>query len=183
MPQLQGTRYIRSESCWRCRPSHFFASWPLPGLLGHHGDRALLSPIRLKGLFAQPQAFWRDFANSSSAMNSIACSRFNWRQGTRRIASSAVDARILVSFFSRTTFTSRSVIFRVFANNHALVDIHAGADEKLASFLQVIKVRGMSTNPGRSAISNARRPDEGFPLAIRYSRGTENSSRWCHACR
>src|ERR1039457_3261931 len=47
--------------------------------------------------------------NSSSAMNSMACSRFNGRKGTRRIASSAVEARMFVSFFSRTAFTSRSV--------------------------------------------------------------------------
>src|SRR5437879_2222117 len=47
--------------------------------------------------------------NSSSAMNSMACSRFSGRKGTSRIASSAVEARILVSFFSRTPFTSRSV--------------------------------------------------------------------------
>src|SRR5437667_31706 len=44
-------------------------------------------------------------------MNSIACSRFNCLKGTRRIASSAVEERMLVSFFSRTTFTSRSVSF------------------------------------------------------------------------
>src|SRR5579864_9607738 len=44
--------------------------------------------------------------NSSSAMNSMACSRFRGRKGTRRMASSAVDARMLVSFFSRTAFTS-----------------------------------------------------------------------------
>src|ERR1700723_2888411 len=60
--------------------------------------------------------FWRrrsDFgvisANSSSAMNSMACSRFICWKGTRRIASSAVEARMLVSFFSRTAFTSRSL--------------------------------------------------------------------------
>src|SRR5579864_2316082 len=47
--------------------------------------------------------------NSSSAMNSIACSRFSGRKGTSRMASSAVDARMLVSFFSRTALTSRSV--------------------------------------------------------------------------
>src|SRR6266404_2557756 len=49
--------------------------------------------------------------NSSSAMNSMACSRLSWRCGTRRTASSEVDARMLVSFFSRTTLTSRSVSF------------------------------------------------------------------------
>src|SRR3954462_7181249 len=47
--------------------------------------------------------------NSSSAINSIACSRFNGRKGTRRMASSAVEARMLVSFFSRTALTSRSL--------------------------------------------------------------------------
>ena len=47
--------------------------------------------------------------SSSSAMNSIACSRFRFLKGTRRIASSAVDERMLVSFFSRTMFTSRSL--------------------------------------------------------------------------
>src|ERR1700674_196358 len=57
----------------------------------------------------------RDFGvtstNSSSAMNSIACSRLRLRYGTRRIASSEVEARMLVSFFSRTMLTSRSVSF------------------------------------------------------------------------
>src|SRR5277367_2913379 len=47
--------------------------------------------------------------SSSSAMNSMACSRFIGLKGTRRIASSALEARMLVSFFSRTTFTSRSL--------------------------------------------------------------------------
>src|SRR5207248_7436962 len=47
--------------------------------------------------------------NSSSAMNSMACSRFSGLNGTRRMASSAVEARMFVSFFSRTAFTSRSV--------------------------------------------------------------------------
>ncbi len=46
---------------------------------------------------------------SSSAMNSIACSRFSAFTGTSRMASSALDARMLVIFFSRTTFTSRSL--------------------------------------------------------------------------
>src|ERR1022692_3689112 len=41
-------------------------------------------------------------------MNSMACSRFSMRGGTSRMASSAVDARMLVSFFSLTMFTSRS---------------------------------------------------------------------------
>src|ERR1700733_6261777 len=47
--------------------------------------------------------------SSSSAINSMACSRFMGLKGTRRMASSALDARMLVSFFSRTTFTSRSL--------------------------------------------------------------------------
>src|ERR1017187_72339 len=38
----------------------------------------------------------------------MACSRFRIRGGTNRMASSAVDARILVSFCSLTMFTSRS---------------------------------------------------------------------------
>src|SRR5712691_4387107 len=46
---------------------------------------------------------------SSSVMNSMACSRFKLRKGTRRIAMSEVEERMLVSFFSRTTLTSRSL--------------------------------------------------------------------------
>src|SRR5581483_9249888 len=46
--------------------------------------------------------------NSSSRINSMACSRFKMRGGTSRIASSAVDARILVSFFSLTMLTFKS---------------------------------------------------------------------------
>src|ERR1019366_1541603 len=46
---------------------------------------------------------------SSSAMNSMACSRFRDLTGTSRMASSALDARMLVIFFSRTTLTSRSL--------------------------------------------------------------------------
>src|ERR1017187_3344167 len=42
--------------------------------------------------------------NSSSRMNSMACSRFRMRGGTSLMASSAVDARMLVSFFSLTMF-------------------------------------------------------------------------------
>src|SRR2546427_711979 len=48
--------------------------------------------------------------NSSSRMNSMACSRFKMRGETRRIASSAVEERMFVSFFSLTIFTSGSVI-------------------------------------------------------------------------
>ena len=46
--------------------------------------------------------------SSSSLMNSIACSRLSWRGGISRIASSAVEARMLVCFFSFVTFTSMS---------------------------------------------------------------------------
>ena len=41
-------------------------------------------------------------------MNSSACSRFSWRWGVRRMASSAVEARMLVSFFCFVTLTSMS---------------------------------------------------------------------------
>ena len=47
--------------------------------------------------------------SSSSLMNSIACSRPSLRGGTRRIASSAVEARMLVCFFSFVTLTSMSL--------------------------------------------------------------------------
>src|SRR5260370_20482011 len=46
--------------------------------------------------------------SSSSAMNSIACSRLNTPCGISRMASSADDERMLVSFFSFVTFTSMS---------------------------------------------------------------------------
>src|SRR5713101_3280754 len=45
---------------------------------------------------------------SSSAMNSIADSRVSTRCGTSRMASSAVEARMLVCFFSLVTLTSIS---------------------------------------------------------------------------
>ncbi len=47
--------------------------------------------------------------NSSSLMNSIACSRLNLRGGIRRMASSAVDARMFVCFFSLQMLTSMSL--------------------------------------------------------------------------
>src|SRR5579862_464885 len=62
-----------------------------------------------KTFLRRRSAFGVISTNSSSAMNSMACSRLSGRKGTRRMASSAVEARILVSFFSRTALTSRSV--------------------------------------------------------------------------
>ena len=47
--------------------------------------------------------------SSSSLMNSIACSRPSLRGGINRTASSAVDARILVCFFSLVMLTSMSL--------------------------------------------------------------------------
>src|SRR6266404_1557291 len=46
--------------------------------------------------------------NSSSAMNSMACSRLSSLCGMRRMASSALDERMLVCFFSLVTLTSIS---------------------------------------------------------------------------
>src|SRR5271169_2342080 len=46
--------------------------------------------------------------NSSSAINSIACSRLSSRWGISRIASSALEERMFVCFFSFVTFTSIS---------------------------------------------------------------------------
>src|ERR1051325_3254014 len=43
--------------------------------------------------------------NSSSPMNSIACSSERSLGGTKRMASSALEARMLVSFFSLINFT------------------------------------------------------------------------------
>src|SRR5215213_2821868 len=48
--------------------------------------------------------------SSSSAINSSACSNDNSFGGTSRIASSAVEARMFVSFFSFIAFTSRSTV-------------------------------------------------------------------------
>src|SRR6185295_1199869 len=48
--------------------------------------------------------------SSSSLMNSIACSRPSLRGGIRRIASSALEARMLVCFFSLVTLTSMSAV-------------------------------------------------------------------------
>ena len=47
--------------------------------------------------------------SSSSLMNSMACSSPSFRGGIRRIASSALDARMLVCFFSFVTLTSMSL--------------------------------------------------------------------------
>src|SRR6185369_6761385 len=47
--------------------------------------------------------------SSSSLMNSRACSRFMIRGGTRCTVSSEPEARMLVSFFSRTMLTSKSL--------------------------------------------------------------------------
>src|SRR6185437_3292054 len=48
--------------------------------------------------------------SSSSLMNSTACSRLKRRGGISRMASSAVDARMLVCFFSLVMFTSMSLV-------------------------------------------------------------------------
>ena len=57
------------------------------------------------------------------------------------MASSAVEARMLVSFFSRTTFTSRSVSFAFSPMIMPFVDIDTGPDEEFAALLQVVRAR------------------------------------------
>src|SRR5450432_1644070 len=85
---------------------------------GRHSSRLCVSA----GKTARRRYLWLDLrtflrsrietgvtsTSSSSRMNSMACSRFRMRGGTRRMPSSEVEARILVSFFSLTMFTSRS---------------------------------------------------------------------------
>ena len=53
------------------------------------------------------------------------------------MASSALDARMFVCFFSFVTLTSMSVGARVLADDHAFVDRRARVDEDLAALLQV----------------------------------------------
>ena len=54
------------------------------------------------------------------------------------MASSAVDARMLVCFFSFVTFTSMSSRARVLADDHAFVDRRSGLEEDLAALLEVV---------------------------------------------
>ena len=61
--------------------------------------------------------------------------------GTSRTSSSAVEERMLVSFFSRTALTSRSSERAVLADDHALVDLVAGLDEQRAALLHAGSTR------------------------------------------
>ena len=125
--------------------------------LSRYGEAGAIGPydsVRLGRKFAARIFFRRRMlfgvtsTSSSSLMNSIACSRPSFRGGMRRTASSAVDARMLVCFFSFVTFTSRSFGARVLADDHALVDLRGGLDEDLAALLEVRdRVRGRGPGP------------------------------------
>ncbi len=59
-------------------------------------------PLPLVGfqdLLAQANGLRRHFHELAVRINSTACSRFRRRGGTRRMASSEVEARMLVNFF------------------------------------------------------------------------------------
>src|ERR1700722_11132916 len=132
----RGGRIVRSAGClyslaifrscrWRSRLASFHSG--VPGDAGHKNqgsngtaENQMESLHAGVGLRRGRRLAWRIFlrrrkdlgvtsTTSSSAMNSIACSRFIGLKGTRRMASSALEARMLVSFFSRTSFTSRSL--------------------------------------------------------------------------
>ncbi len=69
-----------------------------------HFERWFACRIRLRSRIAAGVIS----TSSSCSMNSSACSRLSCRCGVRRIASSAVEARMFVSFFCLVTLTSMS---------------------------------------------------------------------------
>ena len=76
--------------------------------------------------------------SSSSLMNSIACSSPSLRGGIRRIASSAVEARMLVCFFSLVTLTSRSFGREFSPMTMPSYTCDPRLEENLAALLQVV---------------------------------------------
>ena len=101
--------------------------------------------------------------HSSSLMNSSACSNESCSGGTRRTVSSAAAARMLVCFFSLVGIDVHVLGAGVLADDHPLVDLDAGADEKGASLLQV----GQGVGGGRAAAIGDHRPvGAGTQLAV-----------------
>ena len=90
-------------------------------------------------------------------MNSIADSRVSGRGGVSRSDSSWEWVRMLVSFFSLVALTSMSPGRRVLADDHALVDVDAGADEQLGALLEVEQAVGVG-RPGPVGDEDAGRP-------------------------
>src|ERR1039458_7373151 len=89
-------------------------------------------------------------------MNSMACSRFSMRGGTSRMASSAVDARMLVSFFSLTMFTSRSAS-RAFSPTIMPSYTSVPGATKISPRSCRLKMACPVVLPGRSATSELQR--------------------------
>jgi uncharacterized peroxidase-related enzyme len=80
--------------------------------------------------------------SSSSSIQASAFSSVMRIGGVRRTASSLPAARMLVSFLPLSTLTSRSLSRGVLADDHALIDLHAGLDHHRAAILQVPQREG-----------------------------------------
>ena len=79
----------------------------------------------------------------------------------------------MVSFFSLTMLTSRSLLAGVLADDHALVDLVAGRDEELAARLQVLdRVGGRLAR----AVGDQRAGRRG--AAMSPCQGSQPSKRW-----
>jgi len=99
--------------------------------------------VGLENLLAEAEDSRRHFEQLVLAEELSACSRLNVRGGTSCTVSSEPEARMLVSFFSLTMFTSRSFGPRVLADNHPLVDFLARRDEERPARLEILdRVRG-----------------------------------------
>ena len=71
--------------------------------------RLFLALVRLQDFLAQPQCLGVTLDELVVSDKFDRLLQIQLPKGTRRMASSAVEARMLVSFFSRTTLTSRSL--------------------------------------------------------------------------
>ena len=77
--------------------------------------------------------------SSSSAMNSRLCSRLRVRKGIRRIAFIGGGGAHVGQLLFAHGVDVEIVVARVLADDHAFVDLHAGADEEFAALLQAIE--------------------------------------------
>jgi hypothetical protein len=107
--------------------------------------------IGFEDLFPQADRFGRHFDHFVVADELDGLLQIQQRGGTRRMASSAVEARMLVSFFSLTMLTSRSAS-RVLADDHAFVNFGRGRT-KISPRSCRLKMAWPVVLPARSATS------------------------------
>ena len=102
-------------------------------------------------------------------MNSMADSSVDGRGGVRRSDSSWAWVRMLVSFFSLVGVDVHVARAAVLADDHALVDLDAGADEQLGALLEVeqaVGVRGARAVGHEHAVRPVRDLARPRPVAL-----------------